>query len=64
MSTVEEVEAALRRMSPEERATFRAWYVEFDAAEWDRQMQADAGRLDWLVSEARQDQQAGRYTDL
>jgi hypothetical protein len=65
MSTVEEVEAALQRMSPEERAEFRAWYAEFDADEWDRELKADAvsGRLDWLITEARQDQQAGRCTD-
>ncbi|HEY4234720.1 MAG TPA: hypothetical protein VGM76_14900 [Lacipirellulaceae bacterium] len=65
MSTVEEVEAALQRMSPEERATFRAWYAEFDADEWDRQLKADAaaGRLDWLVAEARKDLKEGRCTE-
>lgn len=65
MSTVEEAENALRRMSPEERAAFRAWYAEFDADEWDRQIEADvaAGRLDWLIDEARKDRQEGRCTD-
>ena len=65
MSTVEEVDAALKRMSPEERATFRAWYTEFDADEWDRQLEADAaaGQLDWLIAEARQDRQEGLRTD-
>ena len=65
MSTVEEIEEALRRMSPDERAAFRAWYAQFDAEEWDRQLEADvaAGRLDWLVDEARSDQQEGRCTD-
>ena len=65
MSTVDEVEDALRRMTPDERAAFRAWYATFDAEEWDRQMDADAaaGRLDWLIAEARQDKQAGRCTD-
>jgi hypothetical protein len=55
MSSVEEIQEALRRLSPEERAAFRAWYGEFDAEEWDRQFEADAaaGRLDWLVAEAR-----------
>lgn len=65
MSTVEEIEAALRCLSPEERAKFRAWYAEFDAAEWDRQLEVDvaAGRLDWLVAEAREDREQGRCTD-
>jgi hypothetical protein len=65
MSTVEELEAAVQQLSPEDRAAFRAWFAEFDAAEWDRQLEADvaAGRLDWLVAEALDDQQAGRCTD-
>lgn len=42
-------------MTPEERADFRAWYAQFDADEWDRQIEGDvaAGRLDWLIAEAR-----------
>jgi hypothetical protein len=65
MSTIEEIEDAVRRLSPEQRAAFRAWYAEFDADEWDRQLEADvaAGRLDWLVAEARKDFQEGRCTD-
>jgi hypothetical protein len=65
MSTVEELEAAVQRLSPEERAAFRAWFAEFDANEWDRQLEADvtAGRLDWLAAEALADRQAGRCTD-
>ena len=65
MSTVEELEAAVQKLSPEERAAFRAWFAEFDAAEWDRQLEGDvaAGRLDWLAAEALQDHQHGRTTD-
>jgi hypothetical protein len=65
MSTIEEIENAVRRLTPEERAAFRAWYAEFDADEWDRQLEADvaAGRLDWLVAEARKDCEEGRCTD-
>lgn len=65
MSTVEELEAAVQRLSPDERAAFRAWFAEFDAQEWDRQLESDiaAGRLDWLAAEALADLQAGRCTD-
>lgn len=65
MSTVEEIEAALLQLSAEDRAAFRAWYAQFDAEEWDRQLEADVagGRLDWLVSEARRDRQEGRASD-
>ena len=62
MSTVQQLEEAVRRLSAEERAEFRAWFAEFDAAGWDRQFEADvsAGRLDWLTEEARGELRAGR----
>ena len=65
MSSVEELEAAVQRLSPVELAAFRAWYAEFDAGNWDRQLETDvaAGRLDWLAAEALADRQAGRSTD-
>jgi hypothetical protein len=65
MSTIQQIEDAVRQLSAEERAAFRAWFAEFDAEEWDRQLEADvsAGRLDWLVEEARQDLREGRCTD-
>ena len=65
MSTVKQIEEAVRQLSADERAAFRAWFAEFDAEEWDRQLEADvkSGRLDWLVEEARQDLREGRCTD-
>ncbi len=65
MSTVQEVEEAIRKLSPEDRAAFREWYAKFDAEEWDRRLEADvaAGQLDWLVQESRDDRQSGRCSD-
>ncbi|MFM8952214.1 MAG: hypothetical protein ACKOOF_04015 [Planctomycetaceae bacterium] len=65
MSTVEEIEAAIQRLNPAEMALFRAWYADFDAAEWDREIAADVatGKLDWLIQEALDDLDAGRCTD-
>ena len=65
MSTVQQLEQGVRQLSSEELATFRAWFAEFDADEWDRQIEADVsvGRLDWLVEEARQDLREGRCTN-
>ncbi len=65
MSTVQQLENRVRGLSAEELAAFRSWFAEFDAAEWDRQLEADvsAGRLDWLVEEARRDLREGRCTD-
>ncbi len=65
MSTVQEIEEAVRQLSASERATFRAWFAEYDAAEWDEQLEKDvaAGRLNWLAEEARRDLRDGRCTD-
>jgi uncharacterized membrane protein len=65
MSTVKDIEAAVQSLSPEELAAFRDWFLEFDAAAWDRQIEADAhsGRLDALAAEALADLDAGHCTD-
>jgi hypothetical protein len=65
MSAVQSLEEVFRQLSADEQAEFRAWFAAFDAAEWDRQFEADvtAGRLDWLANEARDELRAGRCTD-
>jgi len=65
MSTVEEIEQAVRQLPPHDRAILCARLAELDAVEWDRQFEADvaAGRLDWLAEEARRDLKAGCCTD-
>jgi hypothetical protein len=66
MSTVAEIEQAIEQLSPEELKAFRDWFVERDAAEWDRQLEADvtAGRLDALAEQAAHDLREGLCTDL
>jgi hypothetical protein len=51
MTRVEKIEQEIRQLSDCELASFRAWFSEFDAASWDRQLEADAsaGRLDALA---------------
>ncbi len=53
MITVHEVETAVRHLTPEELASFRNWFLAYDAEQWDRQIEADvrAGRLDALAVE-------------
>ncbi len=66
MTTLEEVEEAIRWLPSEELAAFRTWFAEFDAEVWDRQLEEDvrAGRLDALAEEALRDLREGRCTDL
>jgi len=65
MSTIAEIEDAVRRLSPEDLAALREWFVQLDAEAWDRQIEADAaaGRLDSLAEEALEDLRQGRCTD-
>ena len=65
MSTIQHIETAIRQLSPEDLASFRAWFAEFDAEAWDQQLEADvsSGRLDWLAEDAARDQREGRCMD-
>lgn len=65
MSTIQEIEDAVRRLAPEDLAAFRAWFIQIDADAWDRQIEEDiaAGRLDALADEALNDLREGRCTD-
>jgi hypothetical protein len=66
MSTLEEIEAAVQQLPPAKRAEFRAWFLSFDASDWDQQMEDDltAGKLEWIANEAISDSQAGRCSEL
>jgi hypothetical protein len=59
MSTVQEIERAIERLSDEEIAELRAWL-------WDRDIEKDAaaGRLDALAEEALQEHQSGKTRKL
>ena len=65
MSTVKDIETAVRSLSAAELVAFRNWFLEFDVAAWDRRIEADvhAGRLDALAAEALADVDANRCTD-
>ena len=62
MTRLEQLERAIGRLSPEERASF---CESFDAA-WDRQIEGDAaaGKLDRLAEQALAEYRAGRTRPL
>ena len=64
MSTVTEIEDAIRKLPDEDLVVLRAWFAEFDAAAWDHQFERDVseGRLDTLAEEALRDWHEGRCT--
>ena len=62
MSQVEMLEQTVKKLSPDELAAFRSWFIEFDAAVWDRQIEMDSetGKLDNLVQRAVNEHKAGK----
>jgi hypothetical protein len=66
MSTVPEIEDAIRKLPDNDLVALRAWFAEFDALVWDRQLERDVseGRLDELADEALRDSREGRCTDV
>ncbi len=66
MTSIEKLEEEVRNLSARELATFRAWFSDFDASQWDREFEvdADAGRLDALADAALADHAAGRSRKL
>jgi len=66
MSKIEKLEQEVQALSPDELAQFRAWFLEYDWAAWDRQLErdAEAGHLDDLAARALRDHAAGKTTPL
>ena len=66
MSKVESIEQQIKALSAEEIAQFRAWFLEFDWALWDQQLERDVatGKLDVLAEKALRDHAAGKTTPV
>jgi hypothetical protein len=60
------IEQDVQDLTPSELATFRRWFLEFDAQAWDGQMTEDVrkGRLDNLADEALAAHRAGKSKEL
>ena len=66
MSEVEQLEQQVLRLSPEDLAEFRAWFLELDHQLWDQQIATDvaAGKLNRLIAEARAEFKAGKAREI
>ena len=66
MSTIHEIEQAIRGLEPQDLTALRNWFAVFDAEVWDRHMEQDvaAGRLDRFAEEASLDPREGRCINL
>jgi hypothetical protein len=66
MTSIEEIEKAVAQLTPEQFAKFRDWFDEFQARMFDEQIDRDAkaGKLDKLMSRARESHNAGRREEF
>jgi len=66
MSKIESIEQEVRNLSPSDLAAFRRWFFEFDAQNWDRQIEKDVreGKLDKFADEALAAHRAGKSKEL
>ena len=66
MSKIASIEREIEALDDKGFAAFRAWFIEYEHARWDRQIEADAasGKLDPLIEEARAEHRAGKTRPL
>ncbi|MFL4969186.1 MAG: hypothetical protein ACJ8EU_10700 [Xanthobacteraceae bacterium] len=66
MSTVEDIERAVSRLTPDELARFRVWFETFEANRFDEKIERDAraGKLDQVAEEALDDYRGGRAREF
>jgi hypothetical protein len=66
MSTVEEIKAAIAKLSLEQKAEIARWFHGWSDDEWDRQVKADAaaGRFGGLLAEVDREIDSGELKDL
>jgi hypothetical protein len=62
MSTVQEIETAIKKLKPREICEVADWLDELREELWDKQIEADAkaGKLDKLIARAKAGHRAGK----
>jgi hypothetical protein len=66
MSTVDEIEAAISNLPPQDFVRLRDWLLEQDNLLWDKQIAEDeaSGRLDPIIDQIKRDIEADRVRPL
>lgn len=64
--TIAELEQAVTQLTKEEFVRFREWFEEYEAQQWDEQIERDAkaGKLDKIAEQALNDYRAGKAREL
>ena len=66
MTKLQLLEEEIKKLSPEELAQLRDWFLELDAQQWDREIEQDAasGKLDKLFEKSLADHRAGKSREI
>ncbi len=66
MTTVKKIEKAVTELPPKRLSMFRSWFEKFDAACWDKQLEADikAGKLNAIAHKVRENYKKGKCKEL
>jgi hypothetical protein len=66
MTRVQRLAQEIEELTSEELSAFRRWFLEYDAAAWDEQIEQDVagGRLDKLAEKTLADHKAGRTKEM
>ena len=66
MTQVELLEQQVSALDNQAFAQFREWFIEFEQARWETQIEADsnAGKLDFLINDALAEYHAGGTEEL
>jgi hypothetical protein len=66
MIKIQELEQAVITLSQHDYEEFRRWFLDQDWQKWDQEIEEDvgAGRLDFLVREAKEAKSHGKLREL
>ncbi|HEU5231718.1 MAG TPA: hypothetical protein VFU50_02580 [Terriglobales bacterium] len=66
MTKVQLIEEEIKKLSPEELGQLREWFLERDAEQWDKELDADAasGKLEKLFEKSLADHRAGKSREI
>ena len=66
MTSIQYLEEQVKQLSPTERQEFREWFFEWDADDWDCQIEHDAqaGKLDAFAAEALAEYKSGKAKEI
>ncbi len=66
MTKIEALEREVEKLTQEELAAFREWFIEYDWQAWDRELEQDiaAGKLDKFAAEVLDEHKRGKTKEI